>query len=157
MVLIISEKTDITTIEVVRWLKYYGVSFIIIYPDTTIKLLSIEIDSKSIIYSISVNGKIIDSTEVSKIWYRRGELNFKNHEDFKKLLSITKNIDIVKHISISFISPAVAASQIFPLRQPEKRSALCTHIRKASLCCIPGTDDSFLSFPLQSHFCYRSL
>lgn len=70
MILIFSQEIDPTTDTVIDWISYYNHSFCRINPKDLINAgLSIDFDKK--IFQIEINGKIIKSTDIHSIWFRR--------------------------------------------------------------------------------------
>lgn len=72
MVLIISEKGDYSTKDIIDWLVFYGQPFLIIQPDDTLIFKFINSD-----YFIEIDEKEINLDEITAVWYRRGWLNLK--------------------------------------------------------------------------------
>lgn len=84
MILIISESTDISTLEVIRWLKHFKVPYCRINKTDAVTLY--ELDPKRDSFILRVDQYKIDLAEIDAIWYRRGKLNF-------SIFSGDKNID----------------------------------------------------------------
>ena len=72
MVLIISERDDITTIEVINWLRYFNKKWVTVFPEDLIDLNFKEQE----IYLIKNNSERISVEKVDSVWYRRGYFNF---------------------------------------------------------------------------------
>jgi len=72
MVLIISVNNDFTTTHVIRWLKYMGKSFLRINEDDRIFIESVTESD----FLLKINNRTIRSSEISSVWYRRGNLFF---------------------------------------------------------------------------------
>lgn len=71
MILILSERKDITTYYVVKWLEYYGKDVFVITDDDEIRRLYINNNE----ISFEVNGGILNFKEIEAYWYRRGVFN----------------------------------------------------------------------------------
>jgi ATP-GRASP peptide maturase of grasp-with-spasm system len=74
MVLIISQDDDYSTLEIIKWLIYYNVSYIRVNSQDKVQLEELDIQSKTFIFKI--DGKIVNLADISYIWYRRGKFNF---------------------------------------------------------------------------------
>ena len=80
MILIISSNNDVTTNEVIDWLRFYNSDFIRI--DST-KLISIQkaiinVDSTELYFEI--DGTDLKLSQITSIWYRRSWINFKRNK-----------------------------------------------------------------------------
>ena len=76
MILIISDREDKSTKDVINWLNYYKKEWIILYPEDVIELLFNEYK----ICFIVNGGKKYNLDEIKSVWYRRGEINYKKLE-----------------------------------------------------------------------------
>ncbi len=76
MVLLISSKTDYSTVEVMRWLRHYQQKVIRINGVDQIELLEIDQDIK-----IQFKGEIISFDEIQSVWFRRGDLSLSIFDD----------------------------------------------------------------------------
>lgn len=86
MILIISQKNEITTTEVIKWLLKLGKSFIRVHED---EIFDIRIKERRIYLESPRNCFFID--EITSLWYRRGGLNF-NHLHYKnKAINLNMN------------------------------------------------------------------
>lgn len=72
MIIIFSINNDYSTSRVINWLINMNKKFIRINENTEVKLISLKEDD----FVISIDGKSISSKEITKIWYRRGDINF---------------------------------------------------------------------------------
>lgn len=72
MVLILSEDNDLSTIEVIEWLEFYGVKWVKITKEDEFKLNFIgdDINFKSKRYNFNIS-------DIKSFWFRRGYLNVK--------------------------------------------------------------------------------
>lgn len=93
MILIVTEKTDISTSQVIDWLKYYNIPFFRINETDKISVEKISIPNNrsktSNIGEVSIkvnNKKIINLSKIKGYWYRRGRLMHKyrpfNEDDY---------------------------------------------------------------------------
>lgn len=101
MVLIISEKGDITTDRVIDWLIHMGITDIVrINSGDSIFIETISLSSQAETYiSLSYNDKRFSIDQVKFFWYRRGFLNFNI-----KLPQISDNDRCNSHLKkISFL------------------------------------------------------
>jgi len=74
MILIISEKGDVSTHKVIHWLKYFNAKFIVVFPDNQPVDWKISIkDNTSDVY-FKLNNKKYSIKDFKKRWYRRGQL-----------------------------------------------------------------------------------
>ena len=71
MILIISQKNETATIEVIRYLMVLKKKFIRVHEDEVFEIKTIK---KRILIESSRNRFFID--EIESVWYRRGGLNF---------------------------------------------------------------------------------
>lgn len=86
MILIFSVNDDYSTTRVINWLISLKKEFIRINENTNVKLVSLTAQE----FIISVDGRNFHSAEITKIWYRRGDINFFKQFDsliIKKYLS----------------------------------------------------------------------
>lgn len=88
MVLILSEKNDISTIEVINWLRFFKIPYLKITKEDKIKIKWIFDDVVFI-----KNNESYNLSEFKSYWYRRGYINqqkddsvFKNH--FEELIDL---------------------------------------------------------------------
>ena len=71
MIVIITDKTDRSTCEVIDWLIYLDKEFVVLAGETYYQI----IETNLIDYVVlNVDGVIIDSRKIDSIWYRRGDL-----------------------------------------------------------------------------------
>nr|WP_276901812.1 grasp-with-spasm system ATP-grasp peptide maturase [Pedobacter kyonggii] len=100
MILIFSITDDYSTAMVINWLLHLKKKFIRINEDTDAKLISIT--EKDFI--ININGKTIHSNEITKIWYRRGDIDFVknfNSQHISNYLS-AENASLMEYIHFTF-------------------------------------------------------
>lgn len=88
MILVISESNDYSTLEVVRWLDYFNVEFVRINDDDEITILEINLTEFRCI--VDFKGRVIDFSQIKKIWYRRGNLNFRGDTSDPHFLKVQK-------------------------------------------------------------------
>ncbi|MEM6719223.1 MAG: grasp-with-spasm system ATP-grasp peptide maturase [Bacteroidota bacterium] len=73
MIVILSEKKDKTTVEVIKWIEYYNQKWIKINLEDSIEVHNLHDD---VVLVINGESKLYLS-EVTSFWYRRGFLNYK--------------------------------------------------------------------------------
>ncbi len=73
MVVILSDETDESTNQVIDWIHFFGRKFIRINPSDQID----EVTVSDWNVSIRLNDRVVDLSEVTAYWYRRGFLNLK--------------------------------------------------------------------------------
>jgi len=100
MILILSEKNDITTYHVVKWLKYYEKeSFVLTFEDT-IEILSIESGNAK----IKINEYIFNLIDLEAYWYRRGAINWTYYTSIENLsIEISNDLNFEKKLIVEFI------------------------------------------------------
>lgn len=79
MILIISQETDGSTIQVQKWLEYYKAKYYVLNVEDKVELEHIEIEKSgniSIIIKVVKDNFIINFDNIKYVWYRRGEVNF---------------------------------------------------------------------------------
>ena len=88
MILIISEKSDVSTVKVLYWLEKNRLPFLLWLPEQGFKLKEIRLNNFTKPSFIVQNEQTtIRSDEISAVWYRRGQIN--------GLISLSKLIFIV--------------------------------------------------------------
>lgn len=73
MVVILSDETDESTNQVIDWIHFFGWKFLRINPSDQID----EVTVSDWNVSIRLNDRVVDLSEVTAYWYRRGWLNLK--------------------------------------------------------------------------------
>lgn len=68
MILIFSINDDYSTSKVINWLIHLNKPFIRINENSVVQLITLKEDR----FALTVDGRSVKSTEISKIWYRRG-------------------------------------------------------------------------------------
>ena len=100
MILIFSINDDYSTSRVINWLIHLKKEFIRINENTNVKLVSLTEED----FILNIGGKILKSDEITKIWYRRGDLyltnNFKS-EHINNYLS-TENTCLMEYMHYAF-------------------------------------------------------
>jgi len=78
MILIISQKNDHSTSEVIQWLLYYKARFVRINRGDRLTLRSVSIsgEQRCIFILLSKEHGEINLGDISTVWYRRGEIQF---------------------------------------------------------------------------------
>jgi ATP-GRASP peptide maturase of grasp-with-spasm system len=77
MILIISSDTDLTTNDVLDWLKYYNIPFKRISIKHELLITSISLNENAVNLIFEIDGESYDFNRISSIWYRRSEINIK--------------------------------------------------------------------------------
>lgn len=100
MILILSEKNDITTYHVVKWLEYYEKeSFVLTFEDT-IEILSIESGNAK----IKINEYIFNLIDLEAYWYRRGAINWTYYTSIENLpIEISNDLNFEKKLIVELI------------------------------------------------------
>ncbi|WP_276088326.1 grasp-with-spasm system ATP-grasp peptide maturase [Pedobacter sp. JY14-1] len=75
MIIIFSVSDDYSTSRVINWLDAFKKEFIRINEDTSVRLISLDAAE----FVISIDGRQVRSGEISRIWYRRGDIDFNRH------------------------------------------------------------------------------
>ena len=80
--LILTQKEDESTNDVMDWLNYFGVKTIRINFDEicTEDIIDINLNQANMILKLKVNNQIIDVDKIDSYWYRRGGVNLKKHQ-----------------------------------------------------------------------------
>ena len=71
MILILSDESDISTDNVIKWLIYNGVSHLRLNTSDEIEIISVSINN----FLIRKNDIIINSDNITSYWYRKGSIN----------------------------------------------------------------------------------
>lgn len=82
MILIITDEDDIHTIQVQRWLNFYSAEYFKVTEDSDIKISkffisNVQTDIEFIISNKFYNNKILNISEITAVWYRRGSFEIK--------------------------------------------------------------------------------
>lgn len=100
MILIFSISDDYSTSRVINWLKTLNKSFIRINEQTNVKLVSLTEKD----FVLAVDGQIVKSDEITKVWYRRGDIDLLKHFTSKEIdhyLS-TENASLMQYLRYTF-------------------------------------------------------
>jgi ATP-GRASP peptide maturase of grasp-with-spasm system len=103
MILIISIDQDDSTTDVIKWLMYYNQPFIRINEDDIINNFKWDINNKLI--EFDCNNRRINFKEISAVWYRKGNIKFKNISKAiknNKLITETHSFIEYEHKSVSY-------------------------------------------------------
>lgn len=72
MILIISAEDDITTNDVIKWLRYDQQTFLRVSASTRLELVQLELSPEGeMIIELEIEGRKINLDEVTAVWYRR--------------------------------------------------------------------------------------
>jgi ATP-GRASP peptide maturase of grasp-with-spasm system len=105
MLLILSDEYDATTDKVIDWLNYYNVSYIRMNDSSIIKKPNIQIDNKKTNWSLEVNESFSNdkitllSENITRFWYRRGELTIRYNLPKSLLLPNDITFELQRHIN----------------------------------------------------------
>jgi len=100
MVIIFSISDDYSTSRVINWLINLKKDFIRINENTDVKLISLTDTA----FTLHIDGKTVCSNEITKIWYRRGDLFFQQNFDSEYLNNylLTENESLMEYIHYTF-------------------------------------------------------
>lgn len=104
MILILSDKNDLSTCDVISWINKSGRDCMVITEQDPIRL--VEIDEAGH-FTFIVKGRTVSSRQISSYWYRRGRLNLEKKnlsspdtlQGVKKLLEENLSIEMGKILS----------------------------------------------------------
>jgi ATP-GRASP peptide maturase of grasp-with-spasm system len=71
MILIISSDDDLTTNDVIDWLRHFDAEFIRISDESKVRILHSEINNDKSDSLIEMDGKVVSLSEIKSCWYRR--------------------------------------------------------------------------------------
>ncbi|PWK77286.1 ATP-GRASP peptide maturase of grasp-with-spasm system [Mucilaginibacter oryzae] len=125
MILVVSEKNDQSTYEVMQWLKRYNVPHFRINGEDVLNIKMLDLNKEVI---LDVQGNEIPLSKVSVLWYRRGSFNFRksvaeNYEGIidteSKVLNnyLFKYLDTKKHCLNNFLYAFVNKLYVLELAQ----------------------------------------
>ena len=89
MILIITDENDQSTLEVINWLKHYNQKLIRVNDTSKISINYITLKNNVTQFELKVTSElvscpvIIDSEEITGVWYRRGHFSFSSVENIK--------------------------------------------------------------------------
>lgn len=149
MILIISEELDISTIEVIKWLKYQKKRYFRINNIDKIQILDIRYSVKGLNIFFQVNNSdILNTKDFSSYWYRRGALNY----DFSKFNSIelaNRELEEIIKGNIKYDVDTIISFLIFIIESNNKIGSIHTainnklihlHIAKSTGMKVPYTE-----------------
>ncbi len=87
MILIITDEGEITTNDVIDWLKYYNTPFRRFSDLHELIIKSFTLIEGQINFTFEINGEIFDFKNIKSIWYRRSRLKLKT-------INYSSNIDL---------------------------------------------------------------
>ena len=96
MILIITEEKDVSTIECLNWLNFYGKEFVIINENSVVKLISYTINKNNIDFTLSIDNKIIKLSEITAHWHRRAQINKSFYTDFSEIPNTNETFELIK-------------------------------------------------------------
>jgi len=77
MILIISSPEDVSTNDVIHWMRYLSIPYLRVQKDDVIEVQNILIENGKWKYDLIINGKRICSANIKAVWYRRSFLYLK--------------------------------------------------------------------------------
>lgn len=80
MVVILTEQNDVSTLEVVDYLRLYSIPYMIINESMKVKIHDIFIQNNQLSFTIDINERKINSKDITSFWYRRGAFNWDENE-----------------------------------------------------------------------------
>ncbi len=86
MVIILSESADFSTLEVIKWLKYFKIDYVRINRTDFLSIDEIDLNSDSIV--LNIEGQKLNLSKVKSFWYRRGKFQFLGNKEDKFLSQI---------------------------------------------------------------------
>lgn len=78
-VLIMTDQNDLSTCDVIDWLRYYNCKVIVLTEKDTINIISIFEDGE---FLFTIGTSEYHSEQIKSFWYRRGYLNLKHEYNF---------------------------------------------------------------------------
>jgi len=92
MILILSDKNDLSTCEVISWIDKRGGDYLVVTEQDVIHLTEVDEDGH---FTFIVKERIVRSRQISGYWYRRGRLILKNNNlsSFEESLGIRKLLE----------------------------------------------------------------
>lgn len=88
MILVLSQKDEKSTDEVLNEMRYLDIDFIRINEDDELRNLELHFINGSFDLSFSVNNQRIYLSKITGFWYRRGRFNFRFNESLLDILMI---------------------------------------------------------------------
>lgn len=92
--LILTEKEDTSTNDVMDWLNHFGVKIIRLNIDEVCldDIIDINLTQENLSLKLKVNNQMLDVDKIDSYWYRRGGINLKNYQfDEEKDYSVPKD------------------------------------------------------------------
>ena len=96
MILIFSISDDYSTSRVINWLRKLNKSFIRINEQTDVKLISLTAKD----FILDVDGRTVKSDEITRIWYRRGDIDLLRNFTSKQInhYLIAENASLMQYL-----------------------------------------------------------
>jgi len=107
MILIISNKDDQSSCNVMEWLTYYKEDFFVVTDEDAFEIIELYPSGK---FTIKIKNRIINSCEIKSVWYRRGALKLPDvrFKPFSKINDISYGFqrlyDFEKHGLCDFLN-----------------------------------------------------
>lgn len=102
MILVLSQKDEKSTDEVLIEMRYLGIDFIRINEDDMLRNLELHLINQNFDLSFSVNNRKVLLSEITGFWYRRGRFNFRFNETLLDTLLIDDFILYRQYIDQEF-------------------------------------------------------
>lgn len=94
MILIISSQDDVSTNDVIHWMRYLKIDYIRVSAYDNIEIKSLNYDNGEYDFKLSINGNTIDSNSINSVWYRRSYFKLKQQPlDFEEDESVERVIN----------------------------------------------------------------
>ncbi len=103
MILILTSETDYSSIEVIYWLRFYQIDYIVITEKTKVEIFDVNIKNDSDTdFTLQVNDKEIHSSKIDAYWYRRDYLNVKL-ENIPNIKGVSEHLNTELGIMLDFL------------------------------------------------------
>ena len=99
MILIISDRYDGSTCNVIDWLRYRGVDFQVLYENDFVEFVSSNLVGNLQSIQLETKKQAIDTNKITKYWYRRGEINRRFMPIDDELIAHSKQEYLIKEWS----------------------------------------------------------
>lgn len=77
MILIISSDDDVSTNDVIHWMRYLNIEYMRVSARSNIEIESLYFDNGNWHFKLRVNDAVVDSNQISSVWYRRSYFKLK--------------------------------------------------------------------------------
>lgn len=97
MILIVTNKTDFSTFQIIEWLESYEEDYIRIVSEDIFRVIDLEISDEKIHAVFKVRDREFTFDEIKKVWYRRGWINLSQFL-FQSGIDITFDRSVNSHL-----------------------------------------------------------